>query len=336
MIVGAVLIALIVGIGTYYKRKLRKQYQKQPYQSVTGTDLEAEISGGEAYKRYKTRQDRLTMLVKALCAAVVIMGGLVYASVNWWQESEPERIARAEQKRIEKAEKQRLQEEAEKKRLQEKAEKQRLQEEAEKKRLQEEAEKKRLQEEAEKKRLQEEAEQPSTDAGGIEARFQQWKAKRIAKAKKKVDEKWKKYQELVDAKIWIDSADILKQQCERLSEQAEAYKNEFYKLSSQSGKLKNSNAAEEYCLTVEDLGHRQNELSKQIEKYKYKKSGLLGSGSYEEELDSAYDAFAEASEDLMKAKALTQDDFDDLIFDGVLVIWFIVIIGMLIWSHFEL
>ena len=297
VIVGAVLIALIVIIGASYKRRLRKQYQKQPYQSVTGTDLEAEISGGEAYKRYKKRQDRLTMLITALCAAVVIMGGLVYASVNWWQESEPERIARAEQKRIEKAEQQ------------------------------------RLQEEAEKKRLQEEAEQPSTDAGGIEARFQQWKAKRIAKAKKKVDEKWKKYQELVDAKIWIDSADILKQQCERLSEQAEAYKNEFYKLSSQSGKLKNSNAAEEYCLTVEDLGNRQNELSKQIEKYKYKKSGLLGSGSYEDELDSAYDAFAEASEDLMKAKALTHDD---LIFDGVLVIWFIVIIGMLIWSHFEL
>ena len=326
VIIGAVLIALIVIIGASYKRRLRKQYQKQPYQSVTGTDLEAELKGGDAYKHYKRRQDRLTMLIKALCAAVVIMGGLVYASVNWWQESEPERIARAEQKRIEKAEQQRLQEEAEKKRLQE---------EAEKKRLQEEAEKRRLQEEAEKKRLQEEAEQPSTDAGGIEARFQQWKAKRIAKAKKKVDEKWKKYQELVDAKIWIDSADILKQQCERLSEQAEAYKNEFYKLSSQSGKLKNSNAAEEYCLTVEDLGHRQNELSKQIEKYKYKKSGLLGSGSYEEELDSAYDAFAEASEDLMKAKALTQDDFDDLIFDGVLIVWFIVIIGMLIWSYFE-
>ena len=301
VIVGAVLIALIVGIGTYYKRKLRKQYQKQPYQSVTGTDLEAEISGGEAYKRYKTRQDRLTMLVKALCAAVVIMGGLVYFSVNWWQESEPERIARAEQKRIEKAEQQRLQEEAEKK---------------------------RLQEEAEKKRLQEEAEQPSTDAGGIEARFQQWKAGRIAEAQKKVDEKWKKYQELVDAKIWIDSADILKQQCERLSEQAEAYKNEFYKLSSQSGKLKNSNAAEEYCLTVEDLEHRQNELSKQIEKYEDKKSRLLesrllGSGSYEDELDSAYDAFAEASEDLMKAKALTQDHWVDPVFVGVLVIIFI-------------
>lgn len=325
VIVGAVLIALIVGIGAYYKRKLRKQYQEQPYQSVTGTDLEAELKGEDAYKHYKRRQDRLTMLIKALCAAVVIMGGLVYASVNWWQESEPERIARAEQKRIEKAEQQRLQAEAEK---------QRLQEEAEQKRI-ERAEKQRLRKKVGQKRLQEEAEQPSTDAGGIEARFQQWKAKRIAKAKKKVDEKWKKYQELVDAKIWIDSADILKQQCERLSEQAEAYKNEFYKLSSQSGKLKNSNAAEEYCLTVEDLGHRQNELSKQIEKYKYKKSGLLGSGSYEEELDSAYDAFAEASEDLMKAKALTQDDFDDLIFDGVLVIWFIVIIGMLIWSYFE-
>ena len=32
-------------------------------------------------------------------------------SVTWWQESEPERIARAEQKRIEKAAKQRLQKE---------------------------------------------------------------------------------------------------------------------------------------------------------------------------------------------------------------------------------
>ncbi len=69
------------------------------------------MSGGEAYKRYKARQDRLTMLITALCAAVVIMGGLVYFSVIWWQESEPERIARAEQKRIEKAEKQRLQKE---------------------------------------------------------------------------------------------------------------------------------------------------------------------------------------------------------------------------------
>ena len=112
VIIGAVLIALIVGIGTYYKRKLRKQYQKQPYQSVTGTDLEAELKGEDAYKHYKRRQDRLTMLITALCAAVVIMGGLVYASVNWWQESEPERIARAEQKRIEKVEKQRLQKEA--------------------------------------------------------------------------------------------------------------------------------------------------------------------------------------------------------------------------------
>ena len=139
MIIGAVLIALIVIIGASYKRRLRKQYQKQPYQSVTGTDLEAELKGEDAYKHYKRRQDRLTMLITALCAAVVIMGGLVYFSVTWWQESEPERIARAEQKRIEKAEQQ------------------------------------RLQEEAEKKRLQEEAEQPSTDAGGIEARFQQWK-----------------------------------------------------------------------------------------------------------------------------------------------------------------
>ena len=99
MIVSVVLIALIVIIGASYKRKLHKLYQEQPYQSVTGSDLEAERNGSEAYKRYKTRQDRLTMLITALCAAVVIIGGMAYASVNWWNKAEQQDI---EQQRLQK------------------------------------------------------------------------------------------------------------------------------------------------------------------------------------------------------------------------------------------
>ena len=99
LIASVVLIALIVIIGASYKRKLHKLYQKQPYQSVTGSDLEAELKGGNAYKHYKTRQDRLTMLITALCAAVVIIGGLAYASVNWWNKAEQQDI---EQQRLQK------------------------------------------------------------------------------------------------------------------------------------------------------------------------------------------------------------------------------------------
>ena len=99
LIASVVLIALIVIIGVSYKRKLHKLYQEQPYQSVTGSDLEAELKGGNAYKHYKTRQDRLTMLITALCAAVVIIGGLAYASVNWWNKAEQQDI---EQQRLQK------------------------------------------------------------------------------------------------------------------------------------------------------------------------------------------------------------------------------------------
>ena len=260
LIVSAILIALIVFFGARYKRRLRKQYQEQPYQSVTGTDLEAEMNGRNAYGNYLRRQDRLTMLVKALCAGVVVVAGLVYFSVNWWQKNEPKWIVRAEQKNIEKTEPKHI----------------------------------------------------DHDEQGGDTEFQQWKAKRIAKAQQKVDETWKKYQELVKSKTWLDSLSNLEQQRDMLEEQVETYKNKFYKLSSQSDKLISDDVVEEYQLTLEKYKRQQTKLDKQIKQYNERKKKLLGSSRayYKYAVGDAYDAFEKASERLAETKALTPNDME--------------------------
>ena len=251
LIVSAILIALIVIIGVVYKARLRKQYQEQPYQSVTGTDLEVDLKLPPAQKAYRQRITRVNLLMLAGCAAVVVIGGGSYAAVNWWHKTESQRIAQAEQKNIDSPE------------------------------------------------------------NKEETEFQQWKAKRIAEAQKEVDETWKKYQEIVNARILLDSIYILRQQREQLLEQIDTYKDEFYKLSSKPGNIESSAAAEKYRLTMEDFTHRQTELERSLKQYRKKRDKIFsGFSYYKDAVNYTYNAFVEASEQLTEAKALTQEDKD--------------------------
>lgn len=148
-----------------------------------------------------------------------------------------------------------------------------------------------------------------------------------------VDETWKKYQEIVNARILLDSIDILWQQREQLLEQIDTYKDEFYKLSSQPGNIESSAAAEKYRLTMEDFTHRQTELERPLKQYIKKRDKIFrGFSYYEDAVECTYNVFVEAIEQLTEAKALTQEDKDQEraerkaeMFDCLLII--IVVVG---------
>lgn len=99
------LIVLILAYGAYYKRKLNKQYQKHPYQQVTGSELEAELRLPQAQKIYYQRRSRVNLLVLALVAAVLVIGGLAGALIKWDAGAEQRQIAQAEKQRLEKLKK---------------------------------------------------------------------------------------------------------------------------------------------------------------------------------------------------------------------------------------
>ena len=147
----------------------------------------------------------------------------------------------------------------------------------------------------------------------------------------------KEYQELVNAKIWIDSLNLLVQQREELSKQIKAYKERFYKLSSQSAKRISDAEVEEYQLTLENYERRQTELDKLIKPYNKRIRQLLGAhvSYYEDYVRSAYAAFESANERLVDAKVLTGDDMlrdnrYDTIFTVILTLALLCVVFVLI------
>ena len=99
IIIGAVLIALIVGYTLYRQRKLQ-QYQNKPIKRVTNFDLEVDIESGQAVGGYERRKSRMWVLMWAAIAAVIVVCAAICGIMKW--------NAGAEQRQIEKAEKQRL------------------------------------------------------------------------------------------------------------------------------------------------------------------------------------------------------------------------------------
>ena len=73
IIIGAVLIALIVGYTLHRQRQLQQQYQEEPIERVTNFDLEVDIKGGQAVGGHERRKSRLWMLMWAAIAAVIVV-----------------------------------------------------------------------------------------------------------------------------------------------------------------------------------------------------------------------------------------------------------------------
>ena len=100
IIIGAVLIALIVGYTLHRQRKLHQLYQDKPIERVTNFDLEVDIKGGQAVGGYERRKSRMWVFMWAAIAAVIVVCAAICGIMKW--------NAGAEQRQIEKAEKQRL------------------------------------------------------------------------------------------------------------------------------------------------------------------------------------------------------------------------------------
>ena len=98
IIIGAVLIALIVGYTLHRQRKLQ-QYQEEPIERVTKFDLEVDIKGGQAVGGHERRKSRLWMLMWAAIAAVIVVCAAIYGIMKWNAGAEQRQIAKAEKQR---------------------------------------------------------------------------------------------------------------------------------------------------------------------------------------------------------------------------------------------
>ena len=101
IIIGAVLIALIVGYTLYRQRKLQ-QYQNKPIKRVTNFDLEVDIESGSAVKDYERRKSRMWVLMWAAIAAVIVVCAAICGIMKWNAGAEQRQIAKAEKQRLEK------------------------------------------------------------------------------------------------------------------------------------------------------------------------------------------------------------------------------------------
>ena len=102
IIIGAVLIALIVGYTLHRQRKLHQLYQDKPIERVTNFDLEVDIKGGQAVGGYERRKSRMWVLMWAAIAAVIVVGAAICGIMKWNAGAEQRQIAKAEKQRLEK------------------------------------------------------------------------------------------------------------------------------------------------------------------------------------------------------------------------------------------
>ena len=101
IIIGAVLIALIVGYTLHRQRKLQ-QYQDKPIERVTNFDLEVDIKGGQAVGGYERRKSRMWVLMWAAIAAVIVVCAAICGIMKWNAGAEQRQMAKAEKQRLEK------------------------------------------------------------------------------------------------------------------------------------------------------------------------------------------------------------------------------------------
>ena len=102
IIIGAVLIALIVGYTLHRQRKLHQLYQDKPIERVTNFDLEIDIKGGQAVGGYERRKSRMWVLMWAAIAAVIVVCAAICGIMKWNAGAEQRQIAKAEKQRLEK------------------------------------------------------------------------------------------------------------------------------------------------------------------------------------------------------------------------------------------
>ena len=99
IIIGAVLIALIVGYTLHRQRKLQQQYQDEPIERVTKFDLEVDIKGGQAVGGYERRKSRVWVLMWAAIAAVIVVCAAICGIMKWNAGAEQRQMAKAEKQR---------------------------------------------------------------------------------------------------------------------------------------------------------------------------------------------------------------------------------------------
>ena len=102
IIIGAVLIALIVGYTLHRQRKLHQLYQDKPIERVTNFDLEIDIKGGQAVGGYERRKSRMWVFMWAAIAAVIVVCAAICGIMKWNAGAEQRQIAKAEKQRLEK------------------------------------------------------------------------------------------------------------------------------------------------------------------------------------------------------------------------------------------
>ncbi len=129
---GVGLFLIILAYGLFYLKRLRRAFDQTEIRTVTGSDAERIVKAYRTEEGYLRRRSRVWLLMIAVEAAVVLItaGGYIYAANKdrWALEAEQRRIERAERERQEalkaEAERQKAEAEAEQRRI-ERAERER-------------------------------------------------------------------------------------------------------------------------------------------------------------------------------------------------------------------